>query len=457
MIYVAPPTEVEKEDPFKNDKLQRREVVETLTRVLERQTGPFVLAIDSPWGTGKTTTVRMVQACLEKHGQHCVYYNAWEADHSDDPLVSLIATLSEFFTTKQNISNRIFDTITALGKASLPAVAKLATNVLTTQLQNVINVEKARDTFNGILENNVDKVVKRYQEKRSNDEIFKDLLKKVVDALSESSQRNLIVFVDEIDRCRPSFAIALLERIKHHFDTGNITFVLSLDKPQLEASIKCVYGESFDSREYLRRFFHLDFRLPKADTKFFIRSLLDNHGIDNFFTYRNNSERQNERADIETTLHSWSNSINLTARQLQRCVTRLCIVLEQIEDRQRIAAPLIVTLILLRSVDEDLFFRIRERRASHRDIVSFINRLPFGPSFLTSRIGIETHAQLIAAEESSSEKEVSLNELRDTAGGANTTFQKLLRKYEEFDFWGSQQLSTIIGKIDLAQSFGVSM
>ena len=64
------------------------------------------------------------------------------------------------------------------------------------------------------------------------------------------SESNLVIFVDELDRCRPTFAVQLLERIKHLFDIPKIVFVLSLDKKQMEASIKAVYGAEIDAAEY---------------------------------------------------------------------------------------------------------------------------------------------------------------------------------------------------------------
>lgn len=65
-------------------------------------------------------------------------------------------------------------------------------------------------------------------------------------------------FIDELDRCRPTFAIELLERIKHLFDIQNIVFVLSIDKEQLEASTAAAYGSAINAPEYLRRFIDLE-------------------------------------------------------------------------------------------------------------------------------------------------------------------------------------------------------
>ena len=95
---------------------------------------------------------------------------------------------------------------------------------------------------------------------RGEGEYFSSLLEKAVGAIQpEDSSKPLLFFIDELDRCRPTFAIEMLERIKHLFDVKNMVFVLSIDKKQLEAITAAVYGERIDASEYLRRFIDLVF------------------------------------------------------------------------------------------------------------------------------------------------------------------------------------------------------
>ena len=53
----------------------------------------------------------------------------------------------------------------------------------------------------------------------------------------------LLIFIDELDRCRPTFAIETLEVVKHFFNVPNVVFVFSLDMNQLQKSIKTIYGD----------------------------------------------------------------------------------------------------------------------------------------------------------------------------------------------------------------------
>mgnify|MGYP000012546048 FL=1 len=83
----------------------------------------------------------------------------------------------------------------------------------------------------------------------------------------------LIIFVDELDRCRPSYAVQLLERIEHYFINERITFVFSVNLEQLQHTIKNFYGNDFDACRYLDRFFDLRLSLPPINTTKYYNSL----------------------------------------------------------------------------------------------------------------------------------------------------------------------------------------
>jgi len=78
-------------------------------------------------------------------------------------------------------------------------------------------------------------------------------------------QKPIVVLVDELDRCRPDYAIELLERIKHLFSVNGYVFVFALARDQLEKSVGHRYGEKFDASGYLERFFDFRFGLPDPD------------------------------------------------------------------------------------------------------------------------------------------------------------------------------------------------
>src|SRR2546423_5429406 len=87
--------EIPEDSPFKNDLLEREQNAKVLSQFVARLTEPFVLAIDSPWGSGKTTFLRMWLQSLRNQEFPCLYFNAWENDFSDSPLISLIGEIGE--------------------------------------------------------------------------------------------------------------------------------------------------------------------------------------------------------------------------------------------------------------------------------------------------------------------------------------------------------------------------
>ena len=84
---------IDPSDPFAKDSFARKDIVESLVNIISSQVGPFVIAIDSPWGTGKTTFLKMLKVCLENQNFACMYFSAWETDFAEDPLVAFIGEM----------------------------------------------------------------------------------------------------------------------------------------------------------------------------------------------------------------------------------------------------------------------------------------------------------------------------------------------------------------------------
>ena len=139
----------------------------------------------------------------------------------------------------------------------------------------------------------------RYQDERESVEKFKTVLQEMAATLSKSRDgRPLVVVIDELDRCRPSYAIELLEVAKHLFTVDHIVFALAVNRAELAQSVRALYGASFDGEGYLRRFFDIDFRLPEADRK---RSSRRHSGQYRLTTI---STEQRTRTDSKTRLSS---------------------------------------------------------------------------------------------------------------------------------------------------------
>ena len=238
--------EVPKEDPFANDLLDRKESVEVLTHLVSSFEGPCVLALDAAWGNGKTTFLRIWTQYLRNDGFPVVEFNAWDTDFSGDPFVALstelLDGLREFDEVKGSVTKTRKIAEEVLRRA-IPGVIRLVTSGLVNLSPEV--VQELGNAFASYAETKV----KNYQEAQKSFSNFKKNLQKIANTLEQSNEnRPLIVVIDELDRCRPSYAVELLEVAKHLFAVDHIVFVMAVNRSELACSIKSLYGNDFDAQ-----------------------------------------------------------------------------------------------------------------------------------------------------------------------------------------------------------------
>src|SRR5439155_17837951 len=95
----AIPPEIGGEDPFAEDVIGRRTLSDFMSELVGNADDSFVLALDSPWGTGKTTFLKMWLEHLKKNDSPVVYFNAWENDFAADPLACLLGEVGGLLKT----------------------------------------------------------------------------------------------------------------------------------------------------------------------------------------------------------------------------------------------------------------------------------------------------------------------------------------------------------------------
>ena len=227
--------DVPETDPFKNDLLSRKEPAEVLTHLVGDLEGPCVLAVAAAWGAGKTTFLNIWSKHLRNQKFPVVKFNAWETDHAGDPFVALSSELTkglrEYEGTDKGLAEKITNAATEVVRWVNPGLVQSAIAG--------IPVPMVASALAALAE----KSLSRYQEAQKSVEAFRGVLQNMANALSKSREnRPLIVVIDELDRCRPSYAVELLETAKHLFAVNNIIFVLAVNRTELAHSIKALYG-----------------------------------------------------------------------------------------------------------------------------------------------------------------------------------------------------------------------
>lgn len=281
--------------------------------------GSFVVNVDAKWGQGKTFFVDRMYRKVLAEGHPAVFINAWKFDYIDDPYTHVVAEIDQYFTALLNNKNSSDDSefkktlrtysdavIANAGKilwtalkggakrASRWAIAEGADEIV--ELVEQYAPKSIAETSASVVEDveaNViavnDKFIDGFIQKRILDfeETKKSLgdfqlaFKGALEHISTKSKHQLpmFIFIDELDRCRPTYAISMLERIKHLFDIPNVAFVIATDTTSLGASIKAVYGSEFDSQHYLSRFFHRSFKLPTGSNDNIVRQYIEERSL----------------------------------------------------------------------------------------------------------------------------------------------------------------------------------
>lgn len=266
-------------ESIKENKYNRTQDIIDFIMALEQIEGNMFISLDAKWGAGKTFYVRQIEQtlnyltkkvkeqnineCTEKafsksplgsleleHTYFPVYYNSWLYDNHRDPLMSLILCITKvcecYYDTKLS-NGTLFKKITSLMDSFSFSIG---------YFQIGSNIENIKENFS---DKDILSMVKMEDE-------IRDKVKEIFDSLIVENVEKLVIFIDELDRCRPSFAIEMLERIKHYFDDDRIIFIASVNREQLTHSISKYYGTDFDSTGYLDKFFDRNVYLPEIDT-----------------------------------------------------------------------------------------------------------------------------------------------------------------------------------------------
>ena len=267
----------------------------------------LIIAVESPWGSGKSFFLEFLEKkiiepdsqsgrqpnkiynyqfngtsnaihtgenntfSLKKEEDQDVMifkYNAWENDYFDDPFITLIGAMREH-PIFNPIDDKVFDFFETAGKIfkiAVPSVIRNFTGFDPNEMLNQLRKEQ---------ENIFSNPVHIYGEKKKLVSQFKQELASLGEKVGEKDGKSplKIVIIDELDRCKPSFSIRLLEIIKHFFNTENTVFIVAVDKIQLTASIKKFYGNEFDAEHYLMRFFDFEFKLPINNEAFKLKMI----------------------------------------------------------------------------------------------------------------------------------------------------------------------------------------
>ena len=368
--------DVREDDPFKYDLLGRKESVEVLTHIIGSIEGPCVLSVDAPWGSGKTTYLKIWAQHLRNQGFPVVSFNAWETDYSEDPFVAVSAELTQQLQpyTDESLKEKIESTIQVAGKVALRAVPGL----IRVGTAGILDINPLLEKEIGqTLSSLAERRFQDYQNTRESVKDFRDSLQDIAISLFGGQQgRPLVIVIDELDRCRPSYAIELLEVIKHLFSVDRIVFVMAINRSELAHSVCAIYGNDFDADGYLRRFIDIDYRLPEPDRPAFIENTMNSLGFSNYVQRSGDNLSAEEYADAKKLLVAFLGSSQLSLRSIGQALHHFGLLYASLRsDRHTLGIAAAVALIM-RALDSAMYRQFLSGVVQDADVADQIFEIP---------------------------------------------------------------------------------
>lgn len=311
-----------------NNILERNPYIHNFILMLLNIEKGGVIAIDGEWGSGKTYFVHQVKWLLDSanenidsdiknvlnstspkldniigHKYKVFYYDAWKHDKSNNPFFTLLRSMILAFGGIDYFKKEM-----GFIKSLLKGASHIVKGVTPIDVESIF---KGTKTLCGI----------------NDDDQFSELefieqmdvqVNSFLDYICEGQYDKLVIFIDELDRCKPSFAVELLEIIKHYFNHDKVIFVLSTNLSEFQYCIKQYYGDGFNGWKYLDRFIDLRLTLPTISTEDYYKYLWQKTGTDRIddiaivcakycgFNLRD-IQRYNQQVNI--AFHSYINNI----------------------------------------------------------------------------------------------------------------------------------------------------
>ncbi|MEO9654299.1 KAP family P-loop NTPase fold protein [Marinomonas sp.] len=390
------PTTIENET-FPQDTLGREKYAQFLTQFLKDQghdpstekKQKYVLNLNSEWGSGKTYFLKRWSKDLKPYFP-VVYIDAWQQDYSDDPLMTVISSVIKQLREQAGVKEddkviKVSNKIIGLLKASAPGFARsVAKRYLDIDLVAVMQAEEGEDLgevkgangesmdMSAMASSMVKHLIDEHDAKSIAINDLKDNIKQWIKIVTERKklQYPAFIFIDELDRCRPSYAVEMLETIKHIFNIEGIVFVVATDTEQLQHAVKAIYGEGFDARLYLGRFFNSRFSLKAPDLKSFLEVHVDYTKLSGEYLEQKNIKILPPNPDGKITLQNIAvilDAFKMPPRTAIQIADRVIATLSNMPRDSKIDIIMLTTLLCFKEENDQRFKDIISNQLKYED------------------------------------------------------------------------------------------
>ena len=416
-------------NPFGDDKLSRKGLADSISALISDAEEPLVIALNGGWGTGKTFFLDRWMSLYSqnedssKRKPFIVSFNAWQDDDLDDPLLAVVGQLHHYLHSRKSTDPNISEEFEAKVQSFYLSANKILAKA-TKSFSHIL------EHFTGINPNEIVKDFSNFQAQRV--EAYGEAIQARVDlrirlgnlakAMWEESGKPLVLVIDDLDRCRPEFAVALLEKIKHLFNVRYVVFVLGIDLIQFSASLANIYGEKFDSSNYLHRLIDVELSLPPPTYGAFVDMLIEQFGLWNYLRATLGKDKDYAAGvvrEFKDAVGSLANAFSLSLREIERLVREIVIIERLHPVKSEVDSTLIAAMICLRMKASNEYRQFVNGIGHPKDILDFI--LKNGSAF--SKTSAFHIALVIYAASKNSPHRMAIEELARSVG--NEALRKL--------------------------------
>ena len=371
MRLVPPPLRIGPNDGFKGTDLFGYEVFgEHLTNIVKTLKGPAVIALDGAWGSGKSVFVQQWAGLLRKANVPVVLFDAHKHDRDQDAFFAIASEVcAQVPDHSDGEETSLLTNVGVAVQTLVPVLANVALSLSTAGALKSADLEAPTD-------GGAPGFWKRHIQSVDDYSDSVDRLQEELSALA-TDDAPLVVIVDELDRCRPTFALSVLDRVKHLFDAEGVCFVLVGDYSQLRRLVADQYGMSRrHATKYLDKYFHLSFRLPVTcatvgrdediSSARYFKNLWHASGLAE-------SEKVPDLHSDEILfpgIHSLIYAHRMSLRSVERVVSNLVLFYSAI--RRHFPNEIVVGLSVMRVLNPALYDRARSRRLTGTAAESFL-------------------------------------------------------------------------------------
>ena len=361
----------------KFDKLKLKPFAENLFQIIEKglassiwdmgQKGNYSISLNAQFGNGKTAFLHMFKHFIETKKSHhnVLFINAWESDFSNEPVIAILSEFVNWLNDKKG-PKHLEKNIKAIAAKIIPVLTILGNPII--QNTTGFNIKGIIKGIKNILTNqnsNIGQnIIANFKQRKKS---IQDI-KKYISEYIKATKKPLLIIVDELDRARPDYAVHFLEDMKHFFNIEDVVFLAAVNKQQMEATVKCLYGQELDFNGYYRKFFKHEIDLPDIYKQA--------ARVINTLVQKTNVQCKQNPEDRIESIYLACRMFNLTLREIEHYIRIFEYILGS-NSSQSVSGPSMDCysfFICLFMKEQEVFKQILSKKFGVNSFIEFINK-----------------------------------------------------------------------------------